>query len=56
MEADITLKRALRKQMVHYDLRAFDDLRRDATGKNVQVYDQALVQGMPLILRTCTTN
>ena len=56
VEADITLKRALRKQMVHYDLRAFDDLRRDATGKNVQVYDQALVQGMPLILRTCTTN
>lgn len=55
IEADITLKKTMRKHKIHYDLRAFDDLRADATGKNVNVYDYALTQAIPLILKKCTT-
>lgn len=56
VEKDISLKRKLRDQKIHYDLRAFDDLRNDVTGKNVDVYDKALTQGIPLILKTCITD
>ena len=56
VEADINVKKKLREQKVHYDLRSYDDLRVDATGKNVNVYDKALVQGIPLIVKTCTTS
>lgn len=50
--ADVALKKEFRKKRkAHYDLRAFDDLREDGTGKNVQVYDMALTQGIPLIMK-----
>lgn len=55
VEKDIGLKRRLRdERKVHYDLRAFDDLREDETGKNVNVYDMALTQAIPLIIKTST--
>ncbi len=47
------LKREYRDRKIHYDLRAFDDLRRDVTGKNVNVYDYVLIQSIPLIIKTC---
>ena len=50
VEDDISQKKILRSQKIHYDLRAFDDLRADSTGKNVNVYDMALTQGIPLII------
>lgn len=53
IEADISLKKKYRSQKVHYDLRAFNDLRPDATGKQVYVYDLALTQGIPLIVKSC---
>ena len=56
VEQDISLKRTLRNRKIHYDLRAFDDLRSDDTGKNVSIYDQALTQGIPLILKQCITD
>ena len=56
VEEDIAQKTNLRTQKVHYDLRAFDDLRVDNTGKNVNVYDIALTQGIPLIIKTCITD
>ena len=56
VEDNISQKRILRDaQKVHYDLRAFDDLRADSTGKNVNVYDMALTQGIPLIMKSCIT-
>lgn len=51
VERDISLKRVLRDNKIHYDLRAYDDLRADSTGKNVNVYDMVLTQGIPLILK-----
>lgn len=45
-------KKELRDKKIHYDLRAFDDLRADGTGKNVNVYDRALIQAIPLIIKT----
>lgn len=37
---------------VHYDLRAYDELEVDATGKNAQVYDYDLTACIPLIAKT----
>ena len=56
VESNIEMKRLLRQQKIHYDLRSYDDLRVDATGKNVNIYDKALTQGIPLIIKTCTTS
>lgn len=56
VEEDVAKKKVLRCQKIHYDLRAYDDLRTDSTGKNVNVYDMALVQGIPLIIKTCITD
>ncbi len=50
------LKRRLRSRKIHYDLRAYDDLRKDTTGKNVNVYDWVLTQGIPLIIKSCIVN
>ena len=56
VEKDIAQKKVLRKQKIHYDLRSFDDLRADSTGKNVNVYDMALTQGIPLMIKSCITD
>lgn len=56
VEQDIAQKKVLRNRKIHYDLRAYDDLRADATGKNVNVYDMALTQGIPLIIKSCITD
>ena len=57
VEEDIAQKKILRNtKKVHYDLRAFDDLRADSTGKNVNVYDMALTQAIPLIIKSCITD
>ena len=56
VESDISLKKTLSKSKIHYDLRAYEDLRQDVTGKNSQVYDLALTQSIPLIIKTCITD
>ena len=53
IEKDISLKKKFREKKIHYDIRAFHDLRPDATGKQVYVYDLALTQGIPLIVKSC---
>ncbi len=47
------LKKKFRNDKIHYDLRSYDDLRKDATGRNVNVYDYVLTQSIPLIIKTC---
>ncbi len=44
------LRRRLREAGVHYDLRAYDDLCNDGTGKDVRVYDRVLIESIPLIM------
>ena len=56
VEDDISQKKVLRNKKIHYDLCAFDDLQTDSTGKNVNVYDMALTQGIPLIIKSCITD
>ena len=51
IEKDISLKKTFRNKKIHYDIRAFNDLRADATGKNVYIYDMVLCQSIPLIMR-----
>lgn len=52
VEADITLKNELKKHRIHYDLRAYHDLRPDETGKPVEIYDICLCSSLPLIAKT----
>lgn len=49
IEADISKKVEYRNRMVHYDIRAYNDLRTDDTGKNVNTYDICLSASIPLI-------
>lgn len=56
VDADKNKKRLLAMQKIHYDLRAFDELKTDDTGKNAEAYDYALTQGIPLIIKTCITD
>lgn len=49
IEHDIELKDRLKKKLVHYDLRAYNDLRKDVTGQNVNIYDRCLTECIPLI-------
>ena len=45
----LTQKNAYKARKIHYDLRAYNDLRPDGTGKPVQVYDLCLSACLPLI-------
>ena len=51
VEADINMKEELKKRKIHYDLRAYNDLRPDGTGRPVQVYDRCLSACIPLIAK-----
>lgn len=49
IEADIRKKSEYKNRLIHYDLRAYNDLRADDTGKNVNTYDICLSASIPLI-------
>ena len=51
IEADINLKEEFKKRKIHYDLRAYNDLRPDGTGRPVQIYDRCLSACIPLIAK-----
>lgn len=51
VEADVNMKEVLKQRKIHYDLRAYNDLRPDGTGKPVQVYDRCLSACIPLIAK-----
>lgn len=44
-------KGAYKSRMIHYDLRAYNELRPDGTGKSVKVYDWCLCSSLPLIVK-----
>jgi len=46
-----TQKNVYKARRIHYDLRAYNDLRPDGTGKPVQVYDLCLSACLPLIVK-----
>lgn len=49
IEADISRKGEYKNRLVHYDLRSYNDLRADETGKNVNTYDICISASIPLI-------
>lgn len=51
IEADISRKKVFKQQKIHYDLRAYNDLRPDETGKPVEIYDLCLCSCLPLIAK-----
>ena len=52
IENDISQKKIFRDKFVHFDLRAYKDLRIDHTGKNVNTYDICISAALPLIVST----
>ena len=50
IEMDISKKADYKQRLIHYDLRAYDDLRADDTGKNANTYDICLSASIPLIV------
>lgn len=51
--ADVaTQKDAFKVRKIHYDLRAYNDLRPDKTGRSAKVYDLCLSAALPLIAKT----
>lgn len=57
VDGDISQKSVLRDtEKAHYDLLAYDDLRADTTAKNVRIYDMAIAQSIPLIIKSCITD
>lgn len=55
IEADVkTQKSAFKARKIHYDLRAYSDLRPDETGKSVEIYDICLCSCLPLIVKAFT--
>lgn len=52
IENDVNKKNYYKKQFIHYDIRAYKDLRNDASGKNVSTYDICLAGSIPLIANT----
>lgn len=54
IENDINKKREYKSKFIHYDLRAYNDLRVDETGKNSNVYDICLSASIPLIANSFT--
>ena len=52
ISADVqTQKSVYKARKIHYDLRAYNDLRPDGTGKPVQIYDLCLSACLPLITK-----
>ena len=51
VEGEIAQKEVLKKRMIHYDLRPYNDLRADKTGKSVKAYDQCVCAALPLIAK-----
>ena len=47
-----TQKDAFKARKIHYDLRAYNDLRPDKTGRSAKVYDLCLSAALPLIAKT----
>lgn len=54
VEKDISLKSAFKARGVHYDLRAYSDLRVDENGNDASLYDKVLTECLPLIAHAAT--
>ena len=54
VEKDIHQKEKLKERKIHYDLRPYNDLRPDASGKPTQIYDRCLSACLPLIAKIST--
>lgn len=52
IESDISRKKAYKAEFIHYDIRAYRDLRPDDSGRNVNTYDICLSSAIPLIAKT----
>ena len=55
IEQDISRKKFYKDKFFHYDIRAYKDLRPDASGKNVSVYDICLSNAITLLANTFLT-
>lgn len=52
IDADKSKKKAYRNRFVHYDIRPFDGLKTDSSGRRADEYDEVIVRSLPLILKS----
>lgn len=50
IDVDKKKKGDKKKQFVHYDIRPYDELKTDDTGRKANVYDEVIIRTLPLIL------
>lgn len=50
IDKDKSRKKYWKKRFVHYDIRAYDELKEDAEGRKASKYDEVIVTSLPLIL------
>lgn len=50
IDADKKKKGDKKKQFVHYDIRPYDELKTDNSGRKANVYDEVIIRTLPLIL------
>jgi hypothetical protein len=51
IDADRSRKKYWKERFIHYDIRPFDGLKEDNTGRKANVYDEVIVRSLPLILK-----
>ena len=51
IDADRSRKKYWKERFIHYDIRPFDGLKEDNTGRKASVYDKVIVRSLPLILK-----
>ncbi len=56
VEEDINRKQSLKRQKIHYDLCAFNELGLDETGKHVALYDLCLCASLPFIAKSAAND
>jgi len=51
---NIGLKGKYREKCIHYDIRPYQDLQPDSSGRNVSRYDRAITEGLLKIIKQCS--
>lgn len=52
IDADKNRKKEYKNRFIHYDIRPFNDLKTDNSGRKANEYDEVIVRSLPLILKS----
>ena len=55
IDADKSRKKEYKNRFIHYDIRPFNELKTDNSGRKANEYDEVIVRSLPLILKSRRT-